>query len=139
MRMAAVLRMLGLAAALATPAAAAEFKTGAGVPPKGPLNTLVDVQRAVLACWKFPPESEVHGGLELRFILSFKRNGEIFGGRLTYQDRNFSPEERALYNAALMDAIKLCSPLPITLSLGEAIAGRPFVFTIRDTRKERKV
>jgi hypothetical protein len=32
-----------------------------------------------------------------------------------------------------------CTPLPITKELGNAIAGRPFVIPIVETRKEKKV
>jgi hypothetical protein len=131
--------MLGLAAALASPAAAGQMETGTGVAPKGPLNTLKDVGDAIGGCWKWPPQNEVvHGGMELTVILSFKRNGEIFGARLSYQRRDVPAEERALYYASLLDALKLCSPLPLSASLGEAIAGRPFSFRFKDTRGERK-
>jgi hypothetical protein len=130
--------MLGLATMLASPAVAMEMEAGAGVAPKGPLNTLNDVGQAVLNCWKWPPESEVQGGMELTIRLSFRRNGEIFGAKLSYQKRDVPDAEKALYYAALIDAMKLCSPLPLSPSLGEAIAGRPFVFTFKDTRKERK-
>jgi hypothetical protein len=132
---AAFLGVLGLAAALASPAAA---EPGDGVAPTGPLNTLKDVGQAVLSCWRWPPDTEVQSGMELTIRLSFKRNGEIFGARLTYQKRDVPAEEKALYYGALLEAMKLCSPLPLSPSLGEAIAGRPFIFTFRDTRKERK-
>jgi hypothetical protein len=139
MRAGAFLSMLGLAAELASPAAAQTMESGAGVAPKGPLNTLRDIGDAVGGCWKWPPLNEVvHGGMELTVILSFKRNGEIFGARLSYQRRDVPAEERALYYASLLDALKLCSPLPLSASLGEAIAGRPFSFRFKDTRGERK-
>jgi len=137
MRWGPFLAMLGLATVLVSPpATSAESEVGAGVPPKGPLNTLDDIQQAIFACWKWPAQSEAHDGMVLRFVLSFRRNGEVLSGRLVYVDRNVSAEERAMYSAALTDAIKLCSPLPIPQSLGEEIAGQPFVFTLRDTRKE---
>ncbi|MBX9827674.1 MAG: hypothetical protein K2Y27_22095 [Xanthobacteraceae bacterium] len=137
MRWAAFLAMLGAATACASPVAtSAEAEVGATVPAKGPLDTLDDVQTAFFACWKWPPESEAHDGMVLRFILSFKRNGEILGGRLTYVDQKLSAEERDKFSAALSDAIKLCSPLPISPALGEGIAGQPFVFTLTAPRKE---
>jgi hypothetical protein len=139
MRAGVFLTMLGLAAALASPAAAQTMESGAGVAPKGPLNTLRDIGDAIGGCWKWPPLNEVvHGGMELTVILSFKRNGEIFGARLSYQRRDVPAEERTLYYASLLDALKLCSPLPLSASLGEAIAGRPFAFRFKDTRGERK-
>jgi hypothetical protein len=111
---------------------------GRGVAPKGPLNTLIDVRDAVLACWKWPPMSEVRQGMQLTIRLSFKRDGEIFGAKLTYQSPNVSDEERRMYYGVLLQALKLCSPLPVSESLGAAIAGRPFMFRFNDNRKERK-
>lgn len=109
-----------------------------GVAPKGPINTLKELFEAVYRCWQWPPEAEIQTGMELTVMLSFKRSGEIFGGRITYQSRYVSEKERALYHEALVNALRLCSPLPVTESLGHAIAGRMFVFPFRDYRKQRK-
>ena len=109
-----------------------------GVAPKGPLNTLVDVRRAIRGCWQWPPLSAIRTGMTLTVLLSFKRDGEIFGARITYQTRNVSDDERALYYGALLQMIKRCSPLPLSPSLGEAIAGHPFYFRFQDNRKQRK-
>jgi hypothetical protein len=106
--------------------------------PQGPLNTMADIGRALRGCWQWPPASEARSGMELTVRVSFKRNGEIFGARITYQTRNVSDEERALYQGALLAALSRCSPLPLSESLGEAIAGRPFTFHIHDTRQQRK-
>jgi hypothetical protein len=107
-------------------------------PLKGPLNTLVDIGDALRACWQWPSIEDISSGMELTILLSFKRNGEIFGGRITHESRIVSPEERALYYNALVDALKRCSPLPVSESLGNAIAGRPFTFHFLDTRKQKK-
>ena len=106
--------------------------------PQGLLNTIADVGRALRGCWQWPPASEARSGMELTVRVSFKRNGEVFGARITYQTRNVSDEERGLYQAALLAALSRCSPLPLSESLGEAIAGRPFTFHIHDTRQQRK-
>jgi hypothetical protein len=106
--------------------------------PKGPLNTMADIRQALRGCWQWPPASETRSGMELTVRVSFKRNGEIFGARVTYQTAGVSAEERALYYGALLAALSRCSPLPLTASLGEAIAGRPFIFHIHDTRQQRK-
>ena len=106
--------------------------------PKGPLNTMADIRQALRGCWQWPPASEARSGIELTVRLSFKRNGEIFGARITYQTAHVSDEERALYYGALLAALSRCSPLPLSTGLGEAIAGRPFTFHIHDTRQQRK-
>lgn len=129
---------LVLAAALLPAHAAPEFEGRGGVAPTGPLNTLRDVQQAIFDCWEWPPANEVQYGMELTIMLSFRRDGSIFGARINYQRRDVPAEEKALYYASLLNAMKLCSPLPLSPSLGEAIAGRPFIFTFKDTRKERK-
>ncbi|MBX9840698.1 MAG: hypothetical protein K2Z80_02700 [Xanthobacteraceae bacterium] len=130
---------LGVAAVvtaiMASPLAA---QPGRGVAPKGPLNTLVDIRDAIQGCWKWPPLSEVRQGMELTIRLSFKRSGEIFGARLTYETRDVSEDERRLYYGVMLEALKLCSPLPVSESLGGAIAGRPFTFRFKDNRREGK-
>ena len=106
--------------------------------PKGPLNTLADVGKALRTCWRWPPLSEIRNGMDLTIRLSFKRNGEIFGARITYQTHDVSMDEQSLYYGALIEALKRCSPLPVSASLGEAIEGRPLTFRFHDTRKQGK-
>jgi hypothetical protein len=121
-------------------AAAALAEPGFAEPlvPKGPLNTTADIRQALRGCWQSPPASEARSGMELTVRLSFKRNGEIFGARIIYQTPNVSDEERSLYYGALLAALVRCSPLPLSASLGGAIAGRPMTFHIHDTRQQRK-
>jgi hypothetical protein len=124
--------------AVAAMSSQAMAQPGRGVAPKGPLNTLDDIRDAIRGCWKWPPLSEVQQGMTLTVRLSFKRSGEVFGAKLTYQTPNVSDEERRMYYGVLLDAMKRCSPLPVSESLGAAIAGRPFTFRFHDNRKERK-
>jgi hypothetical protein len=107
--------------------------------PKGPLNSLADIRQALRSCWQWPPISEAHSAMELTVRMSFKRNGEIIGTpRITYQTQDVSDHERSVYYGALLAALRRCSPLPLSESLGAAIAGRPFTFHIHDTRQQRK-
>jgi hypothetical protein len=106
--------------------------------PKGPLNTLIDIRDALRGCWEWPPLSETKVGMDLTVRVSFKSNGEIFGARITYQSKDVSDDERAVYYGVLLRALSLCSPLPVSESLGNAIAGRPFSFRFHDTRQQRK-
>ena len=108
------------------------------VAPKGPLNTIGDIRQALRGCWQWPPVSQSRPGMELTVRLSFKRDGEIFGARITYQSLEVPDEERSIYYRALLATLSRCSPLPLSASLGEAIAGRPLTFHIRDTRQQRK-
>jgi hypothetical protein len=109
-----------------------------GRKPEGPLNTLIDLSRAIGGCWEWPPLEEIQSGMTVTILLSFKRNGEIFGARLTHQSQATSPQERDLYYRALADMMRRCSPLPFTDGLGNAVAGRPFTFRFNDTRKQKK-
>lgn len=135
---AALLGIVALTAMVGSASAQSVAKPGEGKAPQGPLNTLIDIRDALRGCWKWPPMEEVRAGMELTVRLSFKRNGEIFGARLTYQSPNVSAEERALYHGVLLDALRLCSPLPMTESLGHAVAGRPIHFHFIDTRRQGK-
>jgi hypothetical protein len=123
-------------AVLAVSLPAATF--AAPVAPKGPLNTIADIRQALRGCWQWPPVSASRPGMQLTVRLSFKRNGEIFGARITYLSQPLSDEERSLYSVTLLAALSRCSPLPLSASLGEAIAGRPMTFHIHDTRQQRK-
>ena len=107
-------------------------------PLAGPLNTLSDVVKALRSCWRWPPMSETRSGMEFTILVSFRKNGEIFGARITYQSVHVSDQERALYYGALLAALSRCSPLPLSESLGSAIAGRPLRFHIHDIRHQRK-
>ena len=134
MRLALVLGAMVLTAAFLSDRGSAE-----PVRSKRQLNTMADVGKALRACWRWPPLSEARPGMEMTVRLSFKRNGEIFGARLSYQTPRVSDEERAIYYGALLAALNRCSPLPLSESLGAAIAGRPMTFHIHDTRQQRKV
>jgi len=136
-RAATTIGAAGLAAVCALaglPAAAAPTATA----PKGELNTLAELYGAVRGCWQWPPLSATQSGIDLTVMLSFKRNGEIFGARITYETRFASAAERSLYHTALLAALQRCSPLPVSPGLGAAIAGRSMLFRFHDTRHQRK-
>jgi hypothetical protein len=42
------------------------------------------------------------------------------------------------YRSAATDMLDCCQPLPLTAGLGGAIAGRPFIISIIDDRKDTK-
>ena len=118
----------GLLLAAAMPAAAQD----------GRLNTLKDVGNALRKCWVWPSLADSSGDMDITVMLSFRRDGELFGGRITHVSRVVSASERALYFAALEQMIARCSHLPVSDSLGEAIAGKPFIFRVHDTRREKR-
>jgi hypothetical protein len=140
-RAAILIAAAGLASAVGglscAPSAAAQRRPA--LAHRNRLNTLDDIRRAIRTCWRWPPASAIRTGMTLTVLLSFKRDGEIFGARITYQTRDVSPNERALYYGALVRAFARCNPLPFSPSLRAAVAGHPFYFRFRDTRMQRKV
>jgi hypothetical protein len=103
----------------------------------GQLTTLKDIHNALRKCWIWPSELDSSGNMDLTIRLSFRANGDIFGGRITHVSRAVSDNERAFYYAALQGMIGRCSHLPVSESLGRAIAGQPFIFRIVDTRGQK--
>ncbi len=73
--------------------------------------------------------------MQLSLKLAFKRDGELLADpRFTYVTHDAPEKAKAAYEAAALDMLKRCTPLPITDKFGGAIAGRPFVVAIRETR-----
>jgi hypothetical protein len=106
------------------------------VAPRAQLTTLAEVHEALRGCWQWPSKSETPPGIELTMEVSFKSNGEILGSHITYQSQDVSEQARALYRDALLQSLRRCSPLPLSTSLGEAMAGRPLIIHIRDTQPQ---
>jgi hypothetical protein len=134
MRLAATALASALASALALALAAAPCAAQEAVP----LNTLKELGNALRKCWVPPSRADSSGKMDLTVMLSFRASGELFGGRITHVSRAVSDNERALYYVALEKMIQRCSHLPVSSTLGEAIAGRPFIFRITDTRREKR-
>jgi len=86
-------------------------------------------------CLELPPDDEAQAGMELSLKLAFKRDGELLADpRFTYTTHDAPERVKAAYQAAALDMLKHCTPLPITDKFGGAIAGRPFVVAIKETR-----
>ena len=102
-------------------------------------NRLDEIGPLMARCLQMPPEYMARPGMRVTVRLSFTRDGEILGEpRFTFVTPGVPTEIRAAYQRAVVDMLDRCTPLPITKELGGAIAGRPFVFPIVETRKEKK-
>ena len=115
---------------------------GTPQPPHRPpvLNTLDDIGLALGICWAahMPPLAQARPGMNITVMLTFKRSGELLGEpRFTYMTREATPQTRALYQRAVVEAINACTPLPLSEGLGGAIAGRPTIFPFVDRRNEK--
>jgi hypothetical protein len=107
-------------------------------PPK-PANRLSEIGPLLSRCLQMPDYQVARAGMQITVRLAFTRYGAILGEpRFTFSTPGVSPEVRAVYQRAVVDMLNRCTPLPITRELGDAIAGRPFVIPIVETRKEKK-
>jgi len=104
-----------------------------------PINTLVDVSRALEACFVFPPLELSREDMEITVRFGLTRDGNILGEpRFTYITRDVPMPIRSAYQKAVAEAFMRCMPLSFTPGLGGAIAGRIFSWRIRDSRPHRK-
>jgi len=118
-------------------AVAALSASAAAQNPQVPINTLTDLEAALLACWVPPPTEQSHPGMQTTVLMSFKRNGELFGQpMITFQSREASETERSSYRIAVAQMLRRCASLPFTEALGNAVAGQPFTMTLVDDREQ---
>jgi hypothetical protein len=92
-------------------AIAALLASAAAQNPQARINTLTDLEAALLACWVPPPMEQPRLGMQITVLMSFKRNGELFGQpRITFQSREASDTERSPYRIAVaqMNDVRLC-------------------------------
>ena len=124
-------RVTGGALAIAVAATSA-----AAQKPQAPLNTLKDIGAALQGCWVPPPMDQSRPGMQITVLMSFRRNGELFGQpRITFESAGASDDERLAYRIAVAQMLQRCAPLPFTEALGNAMAGRPFRMRLIDERK----
>ena len=128
---AGAVRVTGAALAIAVAASSA-----AAQKPQAPLNTLKDIGTALQGCWVPPPMDQSRPGMQITVLMSFRRNGELFGQpRITFESAGASDDERLAYRIAVAQTLQRCAPLPFTEALGNAVAGRPFTMRFIDDRK----
>jgi hypothetical protein len=64
--------------------------------PPAPINTINELEAALLGCWEPPPIEQSRPGMQITVLMSFKRNGELFGQpRITFRSSDASDVERA--------------------------------------------
>jgi hypothetical protein len=117
---AAALLLMGTTPALAEPAQ---------------VNTISELFVRLGSCWKPPPPSLAHPGIDVTVIVSFNRAGEILGHpRITYESEQADDNDRLMYRIAVMEALKRCTPMPFTEGMAGAVAGRPFAVQFRNRK-----
>ncbi len=100
-----------------------------------PVDRLNEIGPLLSKCLELPPEDDAQAGMQLALKLAFRRDGELLADpRFTYVTHDAPEKAKAAYESAALAMLKRCTPLPITDKFGGAIAGRPFVVAIKETR-----
>ena len=112
-----------------------DVKVGAGqvfaAPPT--LNRFVEVGQALGRCFALPGDV-TWGSITLR--VAFKRDGSVFGDpRVPYSDAA-TPDQKTELLRSLLAGLKSCTPLPLSPSLGAAVAGE--IFAIRFIHEDKR-
>jgi len=98
----------------------------------GQVDNLKEAFARLRTCWKPPPASQANPDVEITAIVTFRRDGSIFGRpKITYESENATDNDRLLYRIAVMEALQRCTPMPFTETMGGAVAGRPFKVEFR--------
>jgi hypothetical protein len=89
-----------------------------------------EIARHISQCWK-APRTDPPQVIEVTVRLSFSRTGAVIGEPRVVYIGAAEAKLREEIAASILAAIKACSPLPFTPSLGAAIAGRMFAIRFR--------
>ena len=106
--------------------------------PRVALQTLKDMAIFMEICWRANLPAHVVPGLTIRMMVNFKRDGEVFGEpRFTFVTHDIPIDTKAEFQRAAAAALARCNPMPFSESLGNAVAGRPWVFEFIDRRNQK--
>jgi len=99
------------------------------------VDTIRDVFARLRTCWRPPPASSAHPDVDITVIVSFNRDGNIFGHpKITYESAQATDNDRLMYRIAVMEALQRCTPMPFTEGMAGAVAGRPFTVQFRNRK-----
>jgi hypothetical protein len=102
-------------------------------------ETIQNISERLHECW-VPPVQNSHPGMEITVRLSFKSNGVVLGRpRITFETPHVTEAQRLSYRISVAEMLVRCTPIPVSSSLGEAIAGRPFTIRFHDRRAPSKL
>ena len=98
------------------------------------IDRLDGIAPAIARCWQAP-----HEGDEVTVSVAFRRDGTVLGKpRITFIKASGGPDGQAAVANALLDAMRLCTPLRFTSSMGGSIAGRVLLIRLIAPRRERR-
>lgn len=94
------------------------------------LDRLDQIGPALRRCWQPPALEGPDAAARASVRFSLRRDGTLFGQpRVTWEMRRAPPGLRERFSNSLMAAVRDCTPMRLSPSLGGSIAGRPI--TIR--------
>lgn len=86
------------------------------------IETIDEMFSAIFACWE-PPQGSA--GMTLTLQFSLRRNGTLIGKpRATYSHLGNDGQLNRLFVASVLKALDKALPMPLSDSMGGAIAGR---------------
>lgn len=98
-----------------------------------PVNTLKELGQALYACWQPPPGN---AGMEITLSFSLRRDGSLLGKpRATWSKLSGTMEEQRAFVASVLAALDEALPVPLTDSMGGAIAGNPLTMRFSAVRR----
>ena len=90
-----------------------------------PVNTIKEMLSAIYACWEPPPGT---AGMSITLQFSLRRQGTLIGKpRATYSHLGEDEALSRAFVASILQALDKALPLPLSDSMGGAIAGRMLV------------
>ena len=90
-----------------------------------PINTIKEMLSAIYACWEPPPGT---AGMSITLQFSLRRQGTLIGRpRATYSHLGGDEALNRAFVASILKALDKALPLPLSDSMGGAIAGRMLV------------
>jgi hypothetical protein len=100
-----------------------------------PIDSLRELRPALTRCWRAPAGTV---GSELTVALALKRDGHLLGRpRITHAALTGDAEAHKRFVGSVLASLAQCTPVRITDSLGQAIAGRRFMIRFRSKPRER--
>jgi hypothetical protein len=105
----------------------------------GQVDNIKQAFERLRTCWKPPPASRANPDVEITVIVTFTRDGNIFGRpKITYESENATDNDRLEYRIAVMETLQRCTPMPFTEGMGGAVAGRPFAVRFQNRKPPPK-
>jgi hypothetical protein len=102
----------------------------------GQIDNIKEAFERLRTCWKPPPASRANPDVEITVIVTFTRDGNIFGRpKITYESENATDNDRLEYRIAVMETLQRCTPMPFTEGMGGAVAGRPFAVRFQNRKR----